>query len=324
MSLSSDLRRLLFEPPPAAPRRRKVSSEAVTEGSEASSVEVDVPPVNFQDVTAIVEGAQSDSFLRLGHTIPRPRSSRSMPRWGRSSSSKGSKGSGVGRLLPRSMSLSSLSLSSRRSSTAERLSYPAATASASAAAGASAGGEGELFDDLRCLSVLTPARSVDLIAPTNRLRDDWRWALEMLHVHWASDDELQTVAAQRKALGVDVGFCAKHTYLAADVLGQEYVALEVQVNRSSEGLGIVMDAANNTIVEVESDSPAEAAGLREHDLIAVVDGNAVTVLENGYILPRSTVTAAIDPSQPSVRLTLFRKFVREPPGMRKSSSAQKI
>ena len=139
------------------------------------------------------------------------------------------------------------------------------------------------FDDLRCLSVVTPSRSVDLIAATNRQRDDWRWALEMLHVHWTSDDALQSVAAQRKAMGVDMTFCATHSYLAADVLGEEYVALEVNVTRSESGMGIVMDAANNTIVELEPGGTGAAAGLQKNDLIAVVDGNAVTVIENGYI-----------------------------------------
>jgi hypothetical protein len=184
--------------------------------------------------------------------------------------------------------------------------------------------DGNAFDDLRCLSVLTRSRSVDLIASTNRQRDDWRWALEMLHVHWTSGDALQSVAAQRKAMGVDVTFCATHSYLAADVLGEEYVALELSVTRSESGMGIVMDAANNTIVELEPGGTGASAGLQKNDLIAVVDGNAVTVIENGYIVPRSTVTAAIDPKEPVVQLTLFRRFVRQERELIKSSSAQRL
>lgn len=132
----------------------------------------------------------------------------------------------------------------------------------------------------------------------------------MLLSHWASTgDSLQDLSAQRKMLGIDDKMCAKNRFKAVDVLGDSYVALEVQITRSASGMGIVMDAACNMVKELDRGGPGMMAGLRKGDCVVVVDGVAVTAIENGYIVPRSLVTSAIDPARQVIHLTVFRKFV---------------
>ena len=60
---------------------------------------------------------------------------------------------------------------------------------------------------------------------------------------------------------------------------------------------------------------------------AVVNNQAVTVIEDGLILVRSLVTAAIDPSQEIVHLTVFRRYQEEAVpmiGRERTNSAQRI
>ena len=135
----------------------------------------------------------------------------------------------------------------------------------------------------------------------------------MLSVHWSTDASLQSARVQRQMFGIDPALCAKHRMRAVDLLGGQYVALEMRVLRPSMGMGIVMDAASNAVVGLEPNGPAIVAGLRENDLITVVNGTAVTAIEDGYIVPRSLVTAAIDSTQTIVHLIVFRRFVPPAP-----------
>ena len=48
-------------------------------------------------------------------------------------------------------------------------------------------------------------------------------------------------------------------------------------------MGIIMDSASNVIVELEPDGTGIKAGLMVNDLVTVVDGVVVTVIEDGMI-----------------------------------------
>ena len=61
--------------------------------------------------------------------------------------------------------------------------------------------KGEAINELCCLSVLSSSRTIDLVAPSNRVRDDWLWALRMLLVHFNSTSSLKEVATQRRLAG---------------------------------------------------------------------------------------------------------------------------
>ena len=78
---------------------------------------------------------------------------------------------------------------------------------------------------------------------------------------------LHSVRAQRKMFGIDAELCAKHRFRAVDLLGDQFVALEFQVLRSSSGMGVVMDAASNQVMQLELGGPALASGLCEKDII---------------------------------------------------------
>lgn len=160
-----------------------------------------------------------------------------------------------------------------------------------------------------CFSLVFKTRTLDLVAADNRTRDDWLWALRMLRVHWDSDvTDLSNVHVQRKMMGVDEDWADHHRFSAVDVLGDAYVDLKVEVPRSANGMGLVMDAATNQILKVEVGSVAEEAGLYRGDLISVVDSNVVTVIQDGYFYPRSSVPAAINPSKDVITFTIFRQY----------------
>lgn len=76
------------------------------------------------------------------------------------------------------------------------------------------------------------------------------------------------------------------------------------------------------ITQLELGSAGAVAGLQENDVITVIDGVAVTVIDDGFIVPRSTVTAAIDPTASVLRVTVFRPYVREEHNV--SPSAQRL
>lgn len=75
-------------------------------------------------------------------------------------------------------------------------------------------------------------------------------------------------------------------------------------------MGIALDSASNRVVKVEDGSPGMLAGLRERDIVALVDDIAVTVIENGFVVPRSLVTAVIDPTRETLHLTVFRHYAK--------------
>lgn len=121
---------------------------------------------------------------------------------------------------------------------------------------------------------------------------------------------------------------AKHRYRAVDLLGEVYVALEVEVSpgarvarvrsgvivrwrasrgawlwclqspflnppkwqvaRSSEGMGVVMDTASNLVIQLEPGGAGAAAGLKEKDLIT------------GTALMTQTIDANVDRLDPCV------------------------
>jgi len=159
-----------------------------------------------------------------------------------------------------------------------------------------------------CLSVVSKKRTLDLVATSGRVRDDWLWGLRMLLHHWTGTSDLANVHSQRKMLGVDEEFCEQNRFKAVDILGDEYVEYEFEVQRVDAGMGIALDAASNVIVEVTPGSAGEIGGLLQGDLVTVVDGTAVTVIDDGYAMPRCAVPAAIDPSSKFIHITVFRTF----------------
>ena len=159
-----------------------------------------------------------------------------------------------------------------------------------------------------CFSVVSKERSLDLVAPSNRVRDDWLWALRMLQIHWTGTTDLANVHSQRKLMGIDEDFCEAHRYRAVDLLGDEYVELLIEVKRTDAGMGIVLDAATNKILKVDPGSESEIAGLLVRDVVAVVDGTAVTVIEDGFIIPRSLVASAVNPAKEVIELSVFRPY----------------
>jgi len=130
----------------------------------------------------------------------------------------------------------------------------------------------------------------------------------MLLHHWTGTSDLANVHSQRKMLGVDEEFCEQNRFKAVDILGDEYVEYEFEVQRVDAGRGIALDAASNVIVEVTPGSAGEIGGLLQGDLVTVVDGTAVTVIDDGYAMPRCAVPAAIDPSSKFIHITVFRTF----------------
>ena len=84
--------------------------------------------------------------------------------------------------------------------------------------------------------------------------------------------------------------------------------LDLEVERTEGGMGVVMDAASNRVLKVDAKGPAAAAGLQPNDLITMVDGAAVTVLDDGYVSTRSLAVTAIAPSEELVKLRVFRRY----------------
>ena len=167
-------------------------------------------------------------------------------------------------------------------------------------------------DEHRSFSIVGKKRTLDLVAADNRVRDEWLWGLRMLLGHWTTTSDLANVHAQRKILGIDEKFNNEHRFLATDLLGEEFVEAELDIVRYKHGMGVTMDGANNMVLEVESCSAAEDAGLLPGDLIMIVNGTAVTVLDDGYVLPRMAVPAAITPDTDLIHMTVFRKFAASP------------
>ena len=163
---------------------------------------------------------------------------------------------------------------------------------------------GESVDEMCCLSVLASSRTVDLVALDNRVRDDWLWALRMLVTHINTTGSLRNIANQRKVLGPQLTSAGSQS--AADILTASYTELTFEVQRTGHGMGIVMDSASNVVCELEEDGTGVAAGLRRGDLILKVDQRVVTSIVDGKVVPRTPVTAALDPNQNIVRLTVFR------------------
>ena len=164
--------------------------------------------------------------------------------------------------------------------------------------------KGEAVNELCCLSVLSSSRTIDLVAVSNRVRDDWLWALRLLLVHFNSTSSLKEVANQRRLAGEKRTAAGLHR--AASVLTDDYKTLEFVVQRTNMGMGIVMDSASNVIFELETGSTGLAAGLRVGDLVAMVDSTVVTVIEDGMVVPRAAVNSAIDPTRTELKLTVFR------------------
>lgn len=164
--------------------------------------------------------------------------------------------------------------------------------------------KGEAVNELCCLSVLSSSRTIDLVAVSNRVRDDWLWALRLLLVHFNSTSSLKEVANQRRLAGEKRTAAGLHR--AASVLTDDYKTMEFVVQRTNMGMGIVMDSASNVIFELETGSTGLAAGLRVGDLVAMVDSTVVTVIEDGMVVPRAAVNSAIDPTRTELKLTVFR------------------
>merc|ERR1712146_457845 len=93
--------------------------------------------------------------------------------------------------------------------------------------------------------------SLKQVAPSNRVRDDWLWALRLLLVHMNSQGSL-------KQAGM---------FTAEEVLTSKYDTLEFSLHRGANGLRILMDSATNQIVELEGDGSAFASGLKADDVV---------------------------------------------------------
>merc|ERR1719359_514271 len=164
--------------------------------------------------------------------------------------------------------------------------------------------KGDTVSQLCCFSIISSARTIDFVAPSNRVRDDWLWALRLLLVHFNSTSSLKEVATQRRLAGEKRTAAGLHR--AASVLTDDYKTMEFVVQRTNMGMGIVMDSASNVIFELEPGSTGLAAGPRVGDLVAMVDSTVVTVIEDGMVVPRAAVNSAIDPMRTELKLTVFR------------------
>jgi len=164
--------------------------------------------------------------------------------------------------------------------------------------------KGDQVSQLCCFSVLSSTRTIDLVAPSNRVRDDWLWALRLLLVHMNSQGSLKQVANQRRAVGEQKTSAGMFT--AEEVLTSKYDTLEFTLHRGAMGLGILMDSATNQIVELEEDGSAFASGLKADDVVVVVNNVVVTSIVDGMIEPRSAVSSAIDPSKDNITMKIFR------------------
>lgn len=163
-----------------------------------------------------------------------------------------------------------------------------------------------VVDPNRCLSLIGNDRTLQLVAPSQRVRDDWMWALRLMVSHWTVESSFQGIRGQREMMGIDDKVIREIKIRALDVLGAEYFGMELQVVRSANGMGVVLDAACNVVVELVPEGAGSMAGLCVGDVVMFVDGVAVTAIENGYIVPMSLVVSAINPSNDTIKLTCFR------------------
>jgi len=164
--------------------------------------------------------------------------------------------------------------------------------------------KGDVVSQLSCFSVLSSTRTIDLVAPSNRIRDDWLWALRLLLVHTNSQGSLKEVANQRRVVGEHK--TSAGVFTAQEVLTSSYETLEFTVTRGSMGLGILMDSATNQIVELEEEGSAFNSGLKALDVVVVVNNVVVTSIVDGMIEPRSAVSSAINPAKDEVTMKVFR------------------
>jgi len=164
--------------------------------------------------------------------------------------------------------------------------------------------KGDAISELCCFSILGGARTVDLVAPTNRVRDDWLRALRMLLVHMNTMSSLCDVANQKRVMG-DLKTSAGTTKASA-ILTDNYKALKFEVHRGVMGLGILMDSATNQIVDIEEDGSAINSGLKIGDVITTVDKTVVTSIVDGMLEPRAAVSSAIDPTREALLIAVFR------------------
>ena len=131
--------------------------------------------------------------------------------------------------------------------------------------------------------------------------------MRMIISHWTTTSTLAKASDQRKLMGIDLEYAAKHRARAVDLLGEEFQKINLQIPRSADGLGVVMDATVNGVAGLEKGGSGRAAGLKVGDIIAVVDGSVITAIEGGYITPRELTTTAIDPTKNVVSMTVFRR-----------------
>ncbi|KAL1519928.1 hypothetical protein AB1Y20_023416 [Prymnesium parvum] len=171
--------------------------------------------------------------------------------------------------------------------------------------------KGDSISELQCMSIISSNRTVDLVAPSNRVRDDWLWALRILLVHLNTVGPLRELAAQRRIMESKMTQSGLHA--AKDILTDKYETLDILVQRSKMGMGVVMDSASNVIVELEKGSTGAVSGLKEGDAVMMIDHTVVTVIENGFIVPRSPITTVIDPMKTELLFTVFRATTTAPP-----------
>eukprot|EP00316_Scyphosphaera_apsteinii_P000681 CAMPEP_0119314904 /NCGR_PEP_ID=MMETSP1333-20130426/34091_1 /TAXON_ID=418940 /ORGANISM="Scyphosphaera apsteinii, Strain RCC1455" /LENGTH=544 /DNA_ID=CAMNT_0007320105 /DNA_START=9 /DNA_END=1644 /DNA_ORIENTATION=+ len=146
--------------------------------------------------------------------------------------------------------------------------------------------KGDELSELCCFSILssTNTRTIDLVAPSNRVRDDWLWGLRLLTVHMNTKSSLAHLANQKRIAGeikTNAG-----VFTAQQILSTHYDNLEFTVQRGKMGLGILMDSATNQIVELEEEGSAFNSGLKMRDVVVSVNNIVCTSIVDGMIEPR--------------------------------------
>ena len=166
--------------------------------------------------------------------------------------------------------------------------------------------------DFLCFSIVLKEQSLDLVAGSPRMRDDWVWALRTMLKHWQPGEE--KLGTQSRMRQPNAGRVAKLKQ-AIDVLGETYVEMEAWVLRLDQRIGMAIDCACNVITSVTIDGPSWRAGLREGDVVVRIEGFVVTALEGGYIKPLSHVRVGMDPAKERLHVRVLRRHdavTREP------------
>jgi len=182
--------------------------------------------------------------------------------------------------------------------------------------------KGQAISELNCFSVLSSARTVDLVAASNRVRDDWLRALRMLLVHVNTTASLSEVETQRRMKGETRTMAG--AFPAADVLGEDYDTCAFKVRRGKMGLGLLMDSATNQIVEMEGDGSAVDSGLKPGDVVTMVDSVVVTSIVQGKLAPRTAVSSAIDPMKETLQFRVWRPRLAYSPIIEARNRAESI